>query len=434
MTSRRIQVLRKPFDRVVRIPGSKSITNRALVCAALANGISVLTNVLFADDTEAMLAAISQLGAHVTSDRIAATVTVVGNSGKLPTSPVTLDARQSGTTARFLLPVAALSPARVVIDGHAQLKARPMGPLLDACVTLGVGLEALEQPGHLPIAVTGHAGAVADHVDVTGDVSSQFLSGLMLAAPWFGNGLDIRVTTPLVSRPYVTMTAAVMRAFGADVIETANGWRIAPTGYRAAANYAVEPDASAASYFFAAAAITGSRVTIEGLGSTSIQGDADFVDALADMGATVITRPHSITVSGDADLDDGVLLADLESLDIDMADMSDTAPTLAIVAACADGTTEVTGIGFIRGKETDRIAAVVAELSRVGITATETEDGMSITGGHAHGAVIETYDDHRMAMSFAILGLVVDGIEIDNPECVNKTFPTFWDVLNELYV
>lgn len=422
--TRRIRKLDAPFNRVVHLPGSKSITNRALVCAALAHGTSQLTNVLFADDTEAMLAAIVTLGALVDIDRTRRRVTITGIEGRLPTESITLDARQSGTTARFLLPIAALSPGRVTVDGHEQMRARPMRPLLDALISLGASLEPVGQPGHLPIAVTGGGAGLGNHVSVTGDVSSQFLSGLMLAGPCMPNGLTITVTTELVSRPYVTMTASAMRCFGAAVDEVPGGWHVSPTGYRAV-QFAIEPDASAASYFFAAAAITKSTVTAVGLGTNSTQGDMAFVDSLARLGAHVIRESDSTTVIG----------RDCEGpLSVDMASYSDTAPTLAIVVAASDCDAEFTGIGFIRGKETDRIAAVVTELQRTGVNARETPDGLAIThGGTAHGTTIETYDDHRMAMSFAVLGLVVDGIEITNPDCVNKTFPEFWDVFETLY-
>lgn len=256
-------------------------------------------------------------------------------------------------------------------------------------------------------------------VRVTGNESSQFLSGLLLAGAAMPRGLRVELTTPLVSRPYVELTAAVMRAFGADVDDDSLAVRF--TGYTGR-QYDIEPDASAASYFFAAAAITGGRVTVEGLG-TSLQGDVRFADVLERMGARVEREPSSITVQG---------VEQLDGIEIDMADISDTAQTLAVVAAFARAPSRIKGIGFIRRKETDRIGNTVRELLRAGIRAEEEPDGLVVYPGTPLGARIETYDDHRMAMSMALLGLKVPGIEIADPDCVAKTFPGFWDALDSL--
>jgi len=416
-----VEPLAGPVDAVAVVPGSKSMTNRALVCAALAEGTSTLEGIAFADDIEAMVDCLGRLGFVVDIDRAAGRVVVTGGAGRLPLATASLDARLSGTTARFLAPVLALGAGPYRLDGAPPLRARPMGPVFAALAAMGATVVEDDHPGHLPVAIGGPmAGGEAV---VAADLSSQFASGLLLAGPCLADGLRVRLADAVVSRPYLTMTAAVMARFGAVVSEPRPGvFDVDPTGYRAA-ELRVEPDASAASYFFAAAAITGGRVRIDGLGSRSLQGDLAFVDVLEQMGAEVDRGLDHTEVRGT-----GVL----NGVAVDMSDLSDTAQTLAAVAVFADGPTEVTGIGFIRGKETDRIAAVVAELRRCGVVAEETADGFRVTPGVPQPAVVQTYDDHRMAMSFALLGLRVPGFAIADPGCVAKTFPGYWAALDRL--
>lgn len=404
-----IEPLAHPPDATVRVPGSKSITNRALICAALADGGSTrLQRVLVADDTLAMMDCLSQLGAVV--QRRGENVVVT------PRRPfrdgVSLDARLSGTTARFVLPAAALDPGSREVDGDEPLRRRPMGEVAGALRQLGASVSG----DVLPLTVRGPmAGGT---VRVAGDVSSQFLSGVLLSGPAMPDGLRVELTTPLVSHPYVEMTLAVMERFAAEVDELA----VSPVPY-SGTQLDIEPDATAASYFFAAAAATGGRVTVEGLGASSIQGDVAFVRVLEDMGCTVEQQSTKTTVVGPPQL---------SGVEIDMRDMSDTAQTLAAIAPLASSPTRITGIGFIRRKETDRITAVVTELRRCGIDAEEEEDGFVVHPGQPRPAVIETYRDHRMAMSFAVLGLVAPGIEIRDPGCVDKTFPDFFRRLDSL--
>ena len=378
---RPIVPLTRPPRAVVRVPGSKSYTNRALVCALLAEGTSVLTGALDADDTRAMAAAIEALGATVRweGDRIE----VGGTGGALRPGPLALDVRDSGTCARFLAPVLALGQGEYRLDGSEQLRRRPMGPLMGALRSLGVRVDGLGGGDALPFVIHGQGRLPPGPVDVPANVSSQFLSGLMLA------GVAVRPTTEVVSAPYLRMTEQVRAAFAGG-----------------ATTYAVEPDATAASYFYALNALfPDGHVEVEGLGPGTIQGDYGIVELLQQR------HPYG---------------------DVDLRDMPDIAPTLAVVAAFAEGRTTVRGIDFIRGHETDRIAAVVTELRRIGIEAEEHEDGFSIVGGRPHGAVVQTYRDHRMAMSFALVGLKVPGIEIADPGCVAKTFPGYWDVLDSL--
>lgn len=421
-----IAPVHRPLDAVVAVPGSKSITNRALLVAALAEGPSRLAGVLEADDTAAMIDCLRRLGVAVTLAQPGDEAAVHGLGGRWLPGPLQLDARQSGTTARFLPPALALGTGRYVLDGAAQLRARPFGPLFDALRQLGVAVAA--SPGDLlPVEVQGEGPqGWPGELAISGDVSSQFISALMMAAPLSPAGLRIRLTTPLVSAPYLAITARVMADFGAgctvgeDVVTVPPG-RYRPTDQR------IEADASAASYFFAAAAICGGTVRVQGLGTTTSQGDAAFADVLADMGCGVRRGADWTEVTGPLD---GVL----RGVTVDMADLSDTAPTLAVVAPFAASPTRMTGIGFIRRKESDRIGAVVGELQRLGVAAAEEDDGMLIdpTASRLRGGTVSTYDDHRLAMSFALIGLRVPGVVIADPGCVAKTFPRYWDVFAAL--
>ncbi|MCD5310450.1 3-phosphoshikimate 1-carboxyvinyltransferase [Kineosporia babensis] len=414
-----ITPLTSPPDVTLNPPGSKSITNRALLCAALAQGSSTVSGVLLADDTEAMLHSVQGLGAGLDLDRDRCRAVVQGRDPRTDHSAVTLQARSSGTTSRFVLPVAAVRAGRTTVDGTEQLRARPFGPLLDALRGLGGRLEGSGPAAdRLPVQAAG--GAVGGEVCVPGHLSSQFLSGLLMAAPLMEKGLHLTLSSPLVSVPYVTMTMAVMEAFGVQATREDDGsFRVSPQAYQAA-NFTIEPDASAASYLFGAAAISGGRVTVEGLGTGALQGDLEFVRVLEQMGATVTMTATSTTVQGPSVL---------RGVDIDMRDISDTAQTLAAVAVFADRPTRVRGIGFIRAKETDRIGAVVTELRRAGIDAVEHDDGFTVNPGRPVPTAFETYDDHRMAMSLALLGLKVPGVVVLDPQCVSKTYPNFFDDL-----
>jgi len=418
-----IRPLEVPPDATVAPPGSKSITNRALVAAALAVGRSELTGVLFADDTEAMLEGLARLGVRLDIDRATRRVAVQGLAGGPTVPPVSIDARLSGTTARFLLPVLGLGPGPYLLDGGPGLRARPMADGLVALRALGAQVTEQGEPGALPVVVAGPMRGLDGALVVRGDVSSQFLSGLLLTGPYLPDGLRLVVDGPLVSAPYVEMTLAVMRAFGVGVARpAATAYEVPSARYRAT-SYRIEPDASAASYLFAAAAICGGRVRVEGLGPYSLQGDVGFVDVLGRMGAEVRRDTDGVEVRG---------TGRLRGIEVDLRDLSDTAPTLAVTAVFADGPTQVRGIGFIRRKETDRIAAVVTELRRCGIDAEETGDGFIVRPGTPRAATVATYGDHRMAMSFALLGLRVPGIRIADPGCVDKTFPDYWQVLESL--
>jgi 3-phosphoshikimate 1-carboxyvinyltransferase len=421
-----IEPLAGPVDATVALPGSKSLTNRALVCAALAAGESRLRHALRADDVSAMQHGLRALGIEVRvggdPEHLDDDVQVLGCGGRPPATVAIADARLSGTTSRFLLPVAALAAGTIRVDGALPLRARPMGPSIDALRALGVTVTEVGAPGHLPVDVSDGPVAGGD-ITVPGDASSQFLSGLLLAGPAMRTGLTVRVEGTLVSRPYVDMTVAVMAAFGVQVDRPDDHtWRVEPQTY-VPTTYRIEPDASAASYAFAVPAIVGGTVRVDGLGSGSLQGDVAFVDLLARMGARVEQTATSTTVTG---------TGRLQGIEADLSAISDTAQTLAAVAAFADGPTRITGIGFIRKKETDRVRAMVTELQRAGIDATEEPNGVLVRPAPIRPATIETYDDHRMAMAFALLGLRAPGIAIADPGCVGKTFPGYWAMLASL--
>jgi 3-phosphoshikimate 1-carboxyvinyltransferase len=415
-----------PIDAVAAPPGSKSITNRALLCAALAEGTTALTGVLWSDDTEAMLEGLRALGVVIeaaAADRLI----VHGVAGRLRAGPAEVHSRLSGTTSRFLAAAVALGSGHYRLDAAPPMRMRPMGASFDALRQLGVTVTETGTPGCLPATVdvapdpSGDAPAI---VRLAGDVTSQALSGVLMIGPCLPSGLRIELTTELVSRPYVELTMAVMRSFGAAVdADGPAAFVVAAGGYRSPGAYAIEPDATAASYLFGAAAVAGGRIVVPGLGTASAQGDVHFVDVLEQMGAVVERGPHELAVRVEGPL---------RGIDVDLEPMSDTAQTLAAVAVFASGPTRVRGIGFIRRKETDRIGAVVAELRRLGIDATEADDGFVIHPGAPKAGVVRTYDDHRMAMSFALLGLRSAGVQIADPGCVAKTFPTYFAVLESL--
>ncbi len=423
--SRAIVPFASAVDCVVEVVGSKSYTNRALILAALAQGQSLLTGALFSDDTRFMASALRALGVGVVADESAKTLRVQGSAGRVPALNAQCFVGNAGTAARFLPVVMALGQGSYELDGVARMRERPIAPLIQALSALGVRIEALGQPGCLPLRV--HGGTLTGgSVSISGNISSQYISGLMMGAPCMRDGLIIEIEGELVSRPYLDMTAQAMRDFGAAL--TRDGEKriviAGGHGYRGHA-YRIEPDASAASYFFAAAAIRGGRVRVNGLGTRSLQGDRKLAHILSRMGCTLREGEDFTELQSPGD---GIL----HGVEVDMADLSDVAQTLAVVAPFAVSPTRVTGIGFIRNKETDRVGAVVRELSRLGIRAEEESDGFIVHPGRPHAGEVHTYDDHRMAMSFALLGLRSEGIAIADPDCVSKTFPTYFEVLESL--
>ena len=410
-----------PLVGSVRPPGSKSISNRALVVAALADGTSRLAGLLDSRDTEVMVDSLRRLGIPVQHDRQSSIADVEGGSGQIPASSADLWLENSGTSLRFLSAVCALGQGSFRLDGNDRMRERPIADLVDALRQLGVAVTC-ETDGRCPPVVLKSEGIPGGTTEVSGETSSQYLSALLMIAPGCDGPVTINIRGRLVSSPYIDMTLGVMKAFGVTVDRDGPGaFHIKPRPYRAR-EYAIEPDASAASYFLAAAAITEGTVTIEGLGRDSMQGDVKFADVLEQMGCRVTWDTAAVTVQG----------GPLRGVDVDMNEISDTAQTLAAVAVFADGRTRIRNISHVRHKETDRIAAVVTELKRLGIAAEEHEDGLTISPGTPTPAVVQTYDDHRMAMSFALIGLRVPGIEIADPDCTAKTYPGFFADLDRL--
>jgi 3-phosphoshikimate 1-carboxyvinyltransferase len=418
-----IDPARGPVGGTARPPGSKSYTNRALVLAALAGGRSSIEGALFSDDTLHMAKSLSALGIGVEADEAKARFDVEGCAGKLSVARASVFVGNSGTTARFLTPVMALGTGVYDLEGDEAMAKRPIQPLLDALEGMGVRATSVRSNGCPPVRVES-SGLEGGSVRMAGGISSQYFSALLMVAPCTRRGLRLEVEGDLVSKPYIEVTAQAMQAFGVTFRNDAFArFEVEPGTYRATA-YTVEPDASAASYFFAAAAITRGRVVVPSLGARSLQGDLGFVRLLERMGCRVRQTETETEVIGPE--------KKLRGIEADMSNLSDTAQTLAAIAPFAEGPTRVTGIGFIRRKETNRVAAVVTELRRMGIRAEEEDDGFVVHPGTPHPADVETYDDHRMAMSFAITGLGAPGIRIRNPSCVSKTFPRFFDVLGSI--
>lgn len=417
-----IQPCNSAIQGSIRPPGSKSITNRALVCAALANGTSKLTGALDSDDTQVMISGLNQLGIPVTAANENTELTVQGCGGEISSESVDLFIGNSGTTVRFLTAMTTLGNGRYRLDGVPRMRERPIADLITALNQLGADVSSELDTGAPPVIVNGK-GLSGGQATIAGNISSQYLSGILMAAPYAQQPITLVVDGELVSKPYVTMTIQVMESFGATVSHDnfARFTAQVPQTY-VGHEYAIEPDASAASYFWAAAAITGGEVTVEGLSRDALQGDVGFCECLKQMGCEVAYNTDSITVTGKP----------LRGIDIDMNAISDTVQTLAAVAIFADGPTRVRGVAHNRHKETDRLADLVTELRRLGVTADETEDGLIIQPGSLQPARIETYDDHRMAMSLALVGLRQAGVEITNPGCTAKTYPRYFEDLAKL--
>ncbi len=417
-----------PCGRVsgsVRPPGSKSITNRAIVCAALASGTSLLTGVLDSEDTHVMIEAWKSLGVDLQHDKPARTLRLEGTAGQLPKQRGELFIANSGTTIRFLTAALAAFHGDFVLDGVARMRERPIADLLDAVNQMGsqVTSQNTRDPSCPPVRVQA-SGLCGGAVEVAGNISSQYLSGIMMASPMARGDVQIRVKGDLVSVPYVEMTANVMRSFGARLtMNSGHNIVVDSTARYQGTSYQIEPDASAASYFWAAAAITGGEATVEGLSRNSLQGDVGFCDVLEKMGCGVEWKDDSITVRG---------TDRLVGIDVDMADISDTVQTLAAVAMFADGATTVRGVAHNRVKETDRITDLVTELKRLGASVKEYQDGLRIEPpASVQPGKVETYSDHRMAMSMALVGLRARGIEILDPGCTGKTYPAYFEEMSK---
>ena len=414
----------KPLDRcdaIVAIPGSKSYTHRALVVSALAEGESTLINALRSEDTGHTIKGLEGLGIRMIEKEDG--LHVLGAGGKLDRGGREIFAGNSGTSMRFLTALASLRDGLTLLDGNGRMRQRPMIDLLQGLEALGVRAYSENGNGYSPVAVEsmGLKGGVAN---ISGDRSSQFLSALLMVAPCARRDVYLKVAGPLASRPYVDITLDVMSAFGVSVdrreyhsFSVKAGQRYQPR------TFSIEGDASNASYFFSAAAITRGRVRVENFRPSSFQGDTAFLDVLEGMGCEAVRGGNWAEIRG----------KDLRGMEIDMNAMPDLVPALAVTAAFARGKTVMKNIGHLRLKESDRIASVARELAKMGIRTEEGEDWLSVEGGKAHEAEIETHQDHRVAMAFAVAGLSVPGIKITGERCVEKSFPGFWNTFESLY-
>ncbi len=410
-------------NTTVTIPGSKSYTNRALLTALLARGVSLVKNALLSEDTKVMITCLGDLGVQVDVKAEENSLTVNGCGGKIPVDRARLFAGNAGTVVRFLTAALTIGNGQYEIDGIERMRQRPIQQLIDALNQLGADVVSKEGTGCPPVLVNA-AGLKGGTVNIPGNISSQYISAILLAAPYANSDVRIVVMDDLASKNYVDMTIDVMNRFGVAVERDSYKEFTVKSGqvYKGC-KYMVEPDASGASYFFAAAAITGGKVRVEGLGDVSLQGDTKFVDILGKMGCRTSKSQDWLEVEG----------GELRGIDVDMNDTPDVVQTLAPVAVFAKGKTRIRNVKNLRYKETDRITAIINELKRVGVEAIEFEDGIEIIPSPPHSADISTYNDHRMAMSFALLGLRTKGIRIKNPECVEKTFPDYFERLEKLY-
>jgi len=418
-----IAPITRPLAATVKVPGSKSLTNRALLLAAMAAGRSTIESVLISDDTRRMAAALQALGFALEVDEQARRITVAGGAGVIPSTAASLDAGGAGTAMRFLAGFLTLGRGRYRLDGNARMRERPLGALIDAMRTLGLDVTS-EFGNRCPPIVIDTTGAAftGGAVAIDASLSSQFVSALLMPAPLWRNGLTLTVSGD-TARPFIEMTLRLMKDWGAVSTLTAD-LIVVPGGQRYhAMDFTVEPDATAASYFAAAAALLGGTVTIPGLTQASVQGDARFLAILEQMGAHVTWRADAVEVTG---------TGRLSGVDVAMNSMPDVVPTLAAIAPFADSPTRIREVGFIRHHESDRIAAIATELRRLGAAVREFDDGLEIAPSSLQPAAIETYDDHRIAMAFAIIGLKLPGLRIKNPGCVAKTYPEFFRDLADL--
>ena len=414
-----IRPLARPIATVIRPPGSKSFTNRALVTAALATGVTRLHDPLVADDTDAMLRGLRGFGISI--DDNDDPWLVLGSGGDLTSPSAAVDAGMSGTTARFLLAVASLAKGGpVTVTGRGRMLVRPQEELISALVAAGVRVES--DQGHLPITISGDGSIDGGSIPVDPSRSSQFVTALLLVAPMADSAVELVLTGRAVSRPYLTSTMEVMRAFGAEVDDLGDRFMVQPTGYRAT-HYQIEADASAAAYPLVAAAITAGSIGVEGIPATSTQPDLALVKVLESMGCTVRRMTHRLDLMGPPTL---------QPVDVDMNEAPDA--VLALAAACvfAEGKSRIRNVGNLRLKESDRLSALKTEIRRLGGFAEVEGDDLLVGPGELRGAVVQTYDDHRMAMSMALIGLRVPGVVIEQPEVVAKTWPGYFNMLARL--
>lgn len=414
----------KPINGTVQVPGSKSITNRALLLAALAKGKSTLTGVLFSDDSRHFLSSLESLGFDVDIDEPNTRVTVVGVDGNIPNKKATIDVGSAGTSSRFLTAMLALSDGDYTILCSEQMSKRPMKPLFDALITMGASFEYLDQEFHLPVRVVGNRGKCGDvSLDIT--KSTQFLSALLMVGPMTSTGFNINITSEKVSGAYINITRKMVEQFGSTTSFDGSTYQVPSNVHYNSQNYAIEPDMSAACYFYAMATLTGGSMTVIGVNEDFMQGDIKFLKVLEMLGSDIQSSPNGITVTGPKD-------GRYSGIDIDMNDFSDQTMTLACLAPYATSPTVIRHVAHIKVQECDRMQGIINELTRVGIECHDDGENIFIKPGNVQPASIQTYDDHRFAMSFTLLGLKSEGIIIEDPLCCKKTFEQYFIVLEEL--
>lgn len=441
-----VKKIDKPIDWTVEVPGSKSMTNRALLLAALSEGNVVLEGVLFSDDSRHFLSSLEALGFVLNIEEIEKRVTVTGCNGRIPNKETEIDVGSAGTAARFLTAMLGFSDGIYTIQASEQMKKRPMKPLFDLLCDAGAEITYLEREGFLPIRIAGRAyeKAVSQereteklgreagkdkqpalHLALDISKSTQFLSALLLISPMVRQGLHIHITSEKTDGSYIRITRKMMEEFGVKVSFDGQNYEVASGEFYRKNHYVVEPDMSAACYFYAAAAVTGGRALVKHVHMDNTQGDLKFLDVLKRMGCVFADTEEGIWLTGPEG-------GNLTGITVDMNDFSDQALTLAAISPFAQGDVSIRNIGHIRGQESDRIHAIVTELGKIGIQCDEEADAVTIHPGEARSGVIETYEDHRVAMAFSIIGLRTEGIRIDNPECCGKTFEEYFKVLDEL--
>lgn len=418
-----------PIDWVVEVPGSKSMTNRALLMAALADGTTILKGVLFSEDSRNFLGSLKVLGFHVEIDEAAKIVTVEGCNGKIPVTSGEIYVGSAGTAARFLTAMLAMAEGTFVVNASEQMKKRPMKPLFEVLTDLGAEIKCLEKEGFLPVQIKGIGQSApqdekcSTKLDIS--ESTQFLSALLLISPMMKQGLCIEVTSERKDGAYIRITRKMMEQFGAVVDFDGKTYHMnSGISYKSGC-YQIEPDVSAACYFYAAAALTGGKAMVRNVTWKCMQGDLKFLELLEKIGCEVSDTPDGIEVKGPEN-------SRLRGITVDMKDFSDQTMTLAALAPFADSDVRIENIGHIRLQESDRIHAVATELNRLGISCEEEPDAVTIHPGIPKPTVVQTYEDHRMAMAFALVGLRIEGIEISDPMCCRKTFETYFDILDKL--
>ena len=424
----KVKQLKQPIDWTAEVPGSKSITNRALLMAALTRGKVKLRGVLFSDDSRYFLSSLQSLGYAVHIDEERREVEVEGHGGNIPRKESEIYVGSAGTAARFLTAMLGLAEGTFIIQASEQMKKRPMRPLFEALLSLGTSIEWLDQEWHLPVRMTGAGlNQSADLTVLKLDISesTQFLSAFLLISHMFSGGLRIEITSEKKDGSYIRITRKMMEEFGVNADFDGSSYEVKEKSVYRKREYQIQPDLSAACYFYAAAAVTGGCAKVKNVHSDSMQGDLKFLDVLEQMGCILTEEPDGILVSGPRS-------GKLKGISVNMNDFSDQALTLAAVAPYAGEPVRISNIAHIRGQECDRIHAIVSNLKRAGIRCEEYPDGVVIYPGEPRPCSIETFEDHRVAMAFSILGLRCGGIIIENPQCCRKTFEQYFEVLDSL--